>query len=159
MSLRNNLIAILLGLLLLACGFGAGFGYGQISFEPQVIVKTEYIPVEKRIVEKIYIIETVIEEVEVIREVPLKLKDFESLGELKEFMGDMVLLPAGGQDCDDLALWTMRYGARNGYRLTWHLFKGKTHMANIAYAEKEDAFYGVDFNSKSKRLWWICQRD
>ena len=97
------MLSISLGLLLL-----------WIICSPNIEIVTEYAEVEK-VVER---------EVEVIVEVPIELRDFESVEELREWLGEechFIIFGAKDKvyDCDNHSLWLQKKGLKDGYLVNY----------------------------------------
>lgn len=88
-----------------------GFLVGQVAYEPKII--TEYVdrPVE-------VVIEKTIE-------VPLELREFGSLDELKTWMPSLYIF---GGDCDDYSLYLVELAHQDGYEMSTQITG--THMLN-----------------------------
>jgi len=102
--------------------------------EPQVV--TEYVVVEKPV--EMVVIKTVIQEVPVVLvrevEVPVKLKDFESLKELEEWLGGRIFLLKEDADCDDYATWLQRKAMRDGYFVSFEAITAAEY--NVRFEDK-----------------------
>ncbi len=109
-------------------GFFLGGYVSEIAAEPQVIE----VPVEIEVVkwkepekEVIYLeAEPIIDTVEVVVEVPVELRNFESTEELEEWLEDnhidyAIMLYMGGKkfDCDDYALRLIKDAKADGFQL------------------------------------------
>ena len=129
-------------ILLAAMLFIGGYGVGQLTNEPQVIVKevvkevpvgmeriarvpeiryrdtTIYIPVEKVVTKYV--------------EVPGELKYFESVEELDAWLDTIPFYMASfaNCDCDDFARWLQEDAERDGYRISTE--KAGNHFMNSA---------------------------
>lgn len=114
---------------LVATGFGFGFGYGQKTFEPQVI--TEYITLTHTVeVPPVEVIKEV--EVEVVTEVPAKLRYFADTDELEKFLEEsdadrsiyikmtkegVIDLTLATYDCEDYAMALRDQAQKAGYQM------------------------------------------
>jgi len=142
----NKMTLLLKALLLLLVGISGFIGY-NFPREPKVeyLETIKEVPVEviiERVVhEPYFVIQNVpvyvdrVKEVEKIVKTFVKLREFENIKELKEWLGGgPVLLIGENIDCDDYALYLQKRGMADGYfvsfeAITWQennrLFKDK----------------------------------
>lgn len=122
-------------------GFLFGIDYGERNLEPQV--ETEYVVLPPEVI-RVEVPVEVVKEVEVIREVPLKLREFDSLQEVEDWLADddlntRVVLKADAAGlinlkgaCDYIALELQRRALEQGYLMSTEIVqRGDTlHMLN-----------------------------
>ncbi|KKN11735.1 hypothetical protein LCGC14_1023630 [marine sediment metagenome] len=72
----------------------------------------------EKIVEVVVEVEKIVE-IEKIAEVPIELRDFESLEELREWVGEGRFFLFGDTDCDDYALYLQKKGMKDGYLINF----------------------------------------
>ena len=118
-----RVLRILFVVAILVVVFCAGGYLGQVTYEPRVIVevetKTIYKVVEKEIVKVVY--EPVEIETIVVKEIPLKLHDFESFEEMEEWLEETPILIILGKDmsCADFALLLQQRASEDGYLMSF----------------------------------------
>ena len=108
----------LLPLVLASMWLGLWLGETYV-IKPQIIIEYIILPPETRVV-------GIIRQVEVIKEVPVKLKDFESIGQLREFLDqddtDSRLVAKGviylQGSCEDRALQLQNRAMDAGYKMS-----------------------------------------
>lgn len=105
--------------------YSLGIHIGQATFEPKVVTETivqtvtEYQTVEKIV----YVDKPVVEYVDKIVEVPQKLRQFEGLNELEEWLEQnpidhtKLIYDHGLGDCDDYALELIKSANKDGYEM------------------------------------------
>lgn len=114
-------------------GFCFGVNYGWVTFNPQIQIVERPVEVDKIIEREVLVeVEKVVEkevpvevekivekEVEVTVEVPIALKQFGSLEELRAWLGDegtyLIFGDIGYFKCDGQALWLQNKAMKDGY--------------------------------------------
>ena len=103
-NVKMRLALILLLLLLVGCAPVVEYVETPVYIEVERVVE----------VEKVVEVETVIEV-----ETPIELRDFESLAELREWLGEGRFILFGDTDCDDYALYLQKTGLGDGYLINF----------------------------------------
>lgn len=119
-NLMDRIVLALLIIGVLALVFFAGGYLGQATFEPKVIVETNtvYEVMERVIYEPI--------EKVVVKEVPVKLRNFDSLEELNKWLEETpVQLRFGGNllDCDNCALGSQQKALKDGFVMNFKVIR------------------------------------
>jgi len=132
----RKIIAIaIIALGLLASSFGFGVGYGQKTFQPQVV--TEYITITETVEVPVEVIKEI--PVEVVRKVPTNLRYFKDTDELEKFLEEsdadhhayikatkdgIIDLSLSTYDCEDYAIALRNHAHAKGFHMSiqtvWH---------------------------------------
>ena len=157
-------------IIILSCAtFFLGAYIGQETFEPKVVTQVQY---EVKYIESpVYKIVEKIMEVEVIKEVPREIREFESLKELKQFLEDddtnevLRLYPIKGTGgvisftgpCDHYALNLQRRALEAGYLMSIEIIErdNEPHMMNSAVIGNE--IYYIEPGTDEVWLWGYRQ--
>jgi len=113
-------VLLIIGILTLV--FCAGGYLGQATFEPQVIIEHKTLTIYQ-VIEKVVPIEKVI--VERV-EVPVKLRDFETLEKLEQWLEETgIRVQFGGNlfDCDNYALGLQQKAINDGYLMSFEAIR------------------------------------
>ena len=162
----RKLTATIIGLSLLSFFMG---GYvAQIIFEPKVVTEVRYVEKPVTVYETVEtVVEKVVEkvvEVEVVKEIPMMGKEFESLEALTQFLeiddteSHVLLYPIEGSDgripldgtCDYYALQLQRLALEAGHLMSTEIVN-KNHMINCAVIGNE--IYFIEPQTDEVWLW------
>ncbi len=102
--------------------------------------------------------------IEVVREVPVTvtaspppLRQFRNGDEIYRYLQNRpVLMPATGQDCDDLARLFMRQAREDGYEVSCQYLSDKLHMLVMAMTDDNCIYY---IEPSTNQYWWVCPID
>ncbi|MBA7613975.1 hypothetical protein ES703_21236 [subsurface metagenome] len=159
---------VFLIIILSSATFFVGAYIGQETSEPEVVTEVQY---EVKYVERPDKIVEKIMEVEVIKEVPREIREFESLQELKQFLEDddtneiLRLYPIKGTGgvisftgpCDYYALNLQRRALEAGYLMSIEIIEkdNEPHMINSAIIGNE--VYYIEPQTDEVWLWGYRQ--
>lgn len=162
---------VIISTLLLVSGFCLGVRCEQATYKPKTIIKE--VPIEVvRIVEVEKIVEVPVEvpievpievpvEVEVIREVPMELRDFASVDELIEWLvkdktDEMLILTFNnGGVCEDYALRLQENGIEAGYKISFQVLYDKQFYQHYGKHLKRGTYHAVNAVIIGNELWYI----
>ena len=159
-------LKILVSVVVLSLTFYIGASIGQATFEPQTILVTEtrveYQPVVRTMIQYVDKPVPMVEYIERVEKVPVELRNFSDLEELKQWLEDKMnittmhfQLPDTEVDCDDYPLGMQHKALADGYIMSFEvigrneynaLFKNKLphsqtlHAINLAIIGN-DAYY------------------
>ena len=116
----------------LALTFYIGVSVGQATFEPQTVLVTEteveYQPVVRTMVQYVDKPVPVVKYIERVEKVPIELRNFSDLEELKQWLEDKMnvttihfQLPSTELDCDDYALDMQHKALADGYIMSFEV--------------------------------------
>jgi hypothetical protein len=155
-TLPTIIIIVLIILLGGLSGFCFGVNYGWTTFKPQIQIVERLVEVDKIVEREVLVeVEKVVEkevpvevekivekEVEVTVEVPIALKQFGSLEELRTWLGDegtyMVFGDTGFLKCDGNTLWLQNKAMEDGYMMYFqaiypNIYNPLFHDMQISY--------------------------
>jgi hypothetical protein len=151
----DKLKKILVGIIILAIGIGAGIGIFAINApEPQVVYKTEY--VTEYVPEYIYLTRT--------EYVYRDLRQFNSVSELKGWLAkdntDSMQYVTTTFDCEDFAMMLQKHAAEDGYILSMQLVDTDgngliDHAINTAVVG--NIIYAIE--PQTDYVWFYCYCD
>jgi len=142
-------LKILVAFAVPALAFYIGASVGQATFEPQTVLvtetKVEYQPVVRTMVEYVDRPVPVVRYVERVEKVPIELRDFSDLEELKRWLEDKMnvttiyfQLPSTEVDCDDYALDMQHKALADGYIMSFEVI-GRSEYNALFKAKLPDS--------------------